>query len=165
MRDDLGERLREEAGSFAATVTPRPAHLIRARGDQRRRRAATLSAAVTVTVLAVGAGGVYATGHLGSARKVVPLNNSTLTPRPSPTGNAGGGTSIRQIFSVACVSAADCWAVGGSNLAHVSCFGARNCWAAGDGMQSPLRALHWNGSRWSLSAFAVPPETDTLRLG
>src|SRR5215831_3626160 len=150
MRDDLGERLREEAGSFAATVTPRPAHLIRARGDQRRRRAATLSAAVTVTVLAVGAGGVYATGHLGSARKVVPLNNSTLTPRPSPTGNAGGGSPGREIFSVACVSAADCWAVGGSNLAH------------------PAAALplieHWDGSHWSAGRSPVPASALTAGL-
>jgi len=142
MRDDLGERLREEAGSFAATVTPRPAHLVRARGDQRRRRAAALSAAVTATVLAVSAGGVYATGHLGSARKVVPLNNSTLTPRPSPTGNASGGTSTRQIFSVACVSAADCWAVGDSNLAD------------------PARAHplieHWDGAHWSVERNPVP---------
>src|SRR5215831_4116044 len=151
MRDDLGERLREEAGSFAATVTPRPAHLIRARGDQRRRRAATLSAAVTVTVLAVGAGGVYATGHLGSARKVVPLNNSTLTPRPSPTGNAGGGTSTRQIFSVACVSAADCWAVGDSNLADPA-------------RDHPL-IEHWDGAHWSVERNPVPSSSLIGGLG
>src|SRR5215831_5652072 len=142
MRDDLGERLHEEAGRFAATVTPRPAHLVRARGDQRRRRAAALSAAVTATVLAASGGGVYAAGHLGSARNVVPLNSSTLTPRPSPTGNAGGGSPIREIFSVACVSAADCWAVGDSNLA-----------APGGG-----HALieHWGGSHWSVARYPVP---------
>jgi hypothetical protein len=142
MRDDLGERLREEAGRFAATVTPRPAHLVRARGDQRRRRAAALSAAVTVTVLVVGGGGVYAAGHLGSARKVVPLNSSTLTPRPSPTGNAGGGSPGREIFGVTCVSAADCWAVGDNNL------------NAPRGGQALIE--HWDGSRWTVKRYPVP---------
>jgi hypothetical protein len=142
MRDDLGERLREEAVRFAASVTPRPAHLVRARGDQRRRRAAALSAAVAVAVLAGGGGGVYAAGHFGSARKVVPLNSSAPTPHPSPTGNTGSGTPIRQIFSVACISGTDCWAVGGSNLADPA--GGR-----------PL-IEHWDGSRWSVGRDPVP---------
>jgi len=151
MHDDFDVRLRREADSFAATVTPRPVHLVRKRGDQRRRRAAALSAGVMAAVLVVGGGSVYAAGHFGNARNVAPVNSSTPTPRPSATGYFGRGSPARAIFSVTCVSAFNCWAVGDNTL-------------AGPGTGHAL-IEHWDGSHWSAGRDPVPPSALTGGLG
>src|SRR5215471_17416139 len=149
MRDDLGERLREEAGRLAASVMPRPAHLVRARGDQRRRRAAVLSATVASAVLAVGGGGVYsATGHLGRAGGVTSANSFIPTPPPSRPGNPDA-VILREVNSLTCVSAADCWVVGLTQSVN--------------GTLSPLIG-HWNGSGWSMKAVPVPPRARITTL-
>lgn len=52
MREDLGALLAEAAADVTATIEPRPAHLIRQRGD-RRRRADALRVLTAVLVLAI----------------------------------------------------------------------------------------------------------------
>jgi len=61
----------------------------------------------------------------------------SVVPTPNPAGATSG--DVNGLQSVACVSAADCWAVGSSG-------------GSASGSPSHNVALHWNGRRWS----AVP---------
>ncbi|HEV2376735.1 MAG TPA: hypothetical protein VGS19_31740 [Streptosporangiaceae bacterium] len=59
MPDQMEERLRGSAAEFAANYEPRPVTMVRARGDQRRRRAAAAYGALAVAVFASGGGVAY----------------------------------------------------------------------------------------------------------
>jgi hypothetical protein len=66
MPDDFESKLRSGSAQIAAATAPRPAHLIRARGDRRRRLRAAGSLALAVAVITGGGGAAYAAiGHGG----------------------------------------------------------------------------------------------------
>lgn len=103
-------------------------------------------------------------------------NGSTWSVVATPNANA----TRTNLYGVTCVSASDCWAVGGwvasdtssaTLIEHwngtlwsmvtttstggghaVSCFSASDCWAVG----SPSVSQHWNGSTWSSVRMAEP---------
>ena len=80
--DRLGQQLRAGAAHLADDLSPRPAALIRARGDQRRRRKVAGSLALALVVIAGGGGTAYAVVQHGPgpARPVAPAATGTATP-------------------------------------------------------------------------------------
>lgn len=102
MPDKFGQTLREGSARFAEGVTPGPADLVRARGDQRRRRKVVAgSVAISLAVIAGGIGGLYGFGPPGSSVAPVsprPVTSSaapspTIKPTSTPTGRPGGGST------------------------------------------------------------------------
>ncbi len=94
MPDKFSETLRDGSARFAEDVTPSPARLVRARGDQRRRRRVAGSVVLSVAVIAGGIGGLFGFGQLG--RTVTPPSPQPVTSvtAPAPTsGPAGRPTS------------------------------------------------------------------------
>ena len=61
--DRLGQQLRAGAAQLADDLSPRPAALIRARGDQRRHRKVAGSLALALVLIAGGGGTAYALGQ------------------------------------------------------------------------------------------------------
>ncbi len=53
-------------------------------------------------------------------------------PVPNPAGS--GGDAVNELSAVRCLTATDCWAVGGTTRNGVTNF---------------AEALHWNGKSWS----------------
>lgn len=106
MPDKFGQTLREGSARFAEGVTPGPADLVRARGDQRRRRKMVAgSVAISLAVIAGGIGGLYGFGPPGSSVAPVsprpvtssaapsPTSAPTIKPTSTPTGRPGGGST------------------------------------------------------------------------
>ena len=105
--DQLGRQLRAGAGQLADDLSPRPANLIRTRGDQRRRRKFAGSLALALVVIGGGGGTAYALGQHGPTppRPVAPATASpsappahTATPpastiSPGATNSPGGTNS------------------------------------------------------------------------
>jgi hypothetical protein len=85
--DDFEQQLRTGAAQLAAGLSPRPAGLIRARGDQRRRRKIAGSLAVALVVIAGGGGTAYAIGQQHRPPPAVsPLApTATATPSAAPS--------------------------------------------------------------------------------
>ena len=88
--DRLGQQLRAGAAHLADDLSPRPAALIRARGDQRRRRKVAGSLALALVVIAGGGGTAYAVGQHGPgpARPLAPAVTGTATPSVTPEHTA-----------------------------------------------------------------------------
>ncbi len=103
MPDDFDGKLCEGSARFAAAMTPDPARLIRARGDQRRRRKAAGSVALALAVIAGGGGAYAAIGQPAHPAPPVspPVTSATPTspsasaaPSPSgPSGSSPAGTT------------------------------------------------------------------------
>jgi hypothetical protein len=86
--DHLGQQLRAGAAHLADDLSPRPAALVRARGDQRRRRKIAGSLAVALVLIAGGGGTAYALGQQ-APRPPSPLAPAgTATPSATPTHTA-----------------------------------------------------------------------------
>jgi hypothetical protein len=88
--DRLGQQLRAGAAHLADDLSPRPAALIRARGDQRRRRKIAGSLALALIVIAGGGGTAYAVGQHGPdpARPLAPAATGTAAPSTAPARTA-----------------------------------------------------------------------------
>jgi hypothetical protein len=88
--DRLGRQLRAGAGQLAGDLSPRPAALIRARGEQRRRRRVAGTLALALVLIAGGGGTAYAVGQLGPnpARPLAPATTGTATPSATPAHTA-----------------------------------------------------------------------------
>jgi hypothetical protein len=97
MPDNLSQLLRDGSERFAEGITPGPARLVRARGDQRRHRTMAASAVLAVAVIAGGVGAGYGFGQPGhSAPPVSPRPTATTTapvPTPTPTSPASKPSS------------------------------------------------------------------------
>ena len=97
--DQLGRQLRAGAGQLAGDLSPRPAALIRARGDERRRRRIAGSLALALVVIAGGGGTAYALGQHAptpprpaAPATAAPSTTPAATP-PASTISPGGTTS------------------------------------------------------------------------
>src|SRR5262252_6709547 len=88
MRDRLDEMLRSEADRFTNTLQPRPVRDVRARGDQRRRRATAATALLTVAVLTGSGATAYALTRSPGGGPGPVLNQ----PTPVSTGPVPSGT-------------------------------------------------------------------------
>ena len=118
-------------------------------------------------------------GVLATAVVALALAGCTTSAAPSAIATSGAAASspTKGLESVSCVTAKDCWAVGGTNmhakgqplithwngkywtttkspavstssaLKSVSCATASDCWAVGVGGRATLYE-HWNGSAW-----------------
>lgn len=87
MPDKFSETLRDGSARLAEDVTPTPARLVRARGDQRRRRRVAGSVVLSVAVIAGGIGGLYGFGQLG--RTVTPPSPQPVTSVTAPAPTSG----------------------------------------------------------------------------
>ena len=87
MPDNFTRTLREGSARFAEDVTPSPARLVRARGDQRRRRKVAGSVVLSVAVIAGGIGGLYGFGQPG--RTVTPPSPQPVTSVTAPAPTSG----------------------------------------------------------------------------
>lgn len=91
MPDNFGQKLREGSARFAEDVTPRPARLVRARGDRRRRRRTVAgSVAISVAVIAGGIGGLYGFGLPGRTVTRPSPRPVTSVTAPAPTSGPSG---------------------------------------------------------------------------
>jgi hypothetical protein len=94
--DDLGQRLRAGAAQLAADMRPSPAHLIRARGDQRRRHKMAGSLALALVVIAGGGGTAYALGQHAPRppSPVAPAATATPSATPGHTATPAAGPTV-----------------------------------------------------------------------
>jgi hypothetical protein len=92
--DQLGRQLRAGAAHLADDLSPRPAALIRARGDQRRRRKIAGALALAVVVIAGGGGTAYALGQRAPRlpSPVAPAGTATASAAPAPTATPPAST-------------------------------------------------------------------------
>jgi hypothetical protein len=82
--DDFEQRLRSGAAQVAADLNPRPADLIRARGDQRRHRKIAGSLALALVLIAGGGGTAYALGQHAPRPPSPVAPAATATPSATP---------------------------------------------------------------------------------
>ena len=87
MPDKFSETLRDGSARLAEDVTPSPARLVRARGDQRRRRRVAGSVVLSIAVIAGGIGGLYGSGQLD--RTVTPPSPQPVTSATAPAPTSG----------------------------------------------------------------------------
>jgi hypothetical protein len=90
MPDKFSETLRDGSARFGEDVTPSPARLVRARGDQRRRRTVAGSVVLSVAVIAGGIGGLYGFGQLDRAVTPPSPRPVTSVTAPAPTSGPSG---------------------------------------------------------------------------
>jgi hypothetical protein len=96
MPDNFSQTLREGSARFADGVTPGPPGLVRARGDQRRRRTVAGSVVISAAVIAgaIG-GGLYGFGQpSGTVTPVSPRPVASVTA-PAPTTGPTSTPTIR----------------------------------------------------------------------
>jgi len=84
MSDGFDRILRDGTTRFGADLNPSDAHLVRARGDKRRKRKAAGSLAIALVIVA-GSGTAYALGHPGRSAPPVSPATATAVPTPAPT--------------------------------------------------------------------------------
>jgi hypothetical protein len=92
--DDLGPQLRAGAARFAADLSPGPASLVRARGDQRRHRKLAGSLALAFVLIAGGGGTAYALGQHAPrpASPLAPVTSGPPAPTTAPTATPPAST-------------------------------------------------------------------------
>ena len=184
----MAEDIRAWLRQVERALTPRPAQQIRQRGDQRRRRAALISGALALALLAATGTAFYAaSGQISRSAPVVSKTHHANRSQPAPAAR-----HRPYLSAVSCVTGTDCWAVGQANggqppvvehwdgtrwspvavpvphavfLSLVSCHSASGCWAAEVNPLGVTRnAVHWNGTSWHQTAFALPGGARHLSL-
>jgi hypothetical protein len=90
--NDFGAMLRNGADAYGHEVAPRPAHLVRTRGDQRRRRKFAGLVVLALAVIAGGGAAYAAIGQPGQPTQPVSPGHGyapvTPAPVPSPSPSA-----------------------------------------------------------------------------
>jgi hypothetical protein len=187
---NLNEALRWNGKSWLLVATPNP-------GGRTTSDGQVINGVACVSAADCWAVGDFITPGGATLNEALHWNGKRWSKVTSPNP---GGTALNIINGVACIRAADCWAVGEfqnsagatlnealhwngqkwSNVAGpnpggtasssdtnvingVACVSAADCWAVGDvitpGGATLNEALHWNGKRWSKVASANPGGT------